>query len=186
MPLLQLKQVTLRYHIDPLLDGVDFQVEPGERVCLLGRNGAGKTSLMRIITGEEKPHGGETIRPPGTVMTRLNQEIPYDVQGKVVDVIHSGLRAVRHEEDWETDVRIDDLIEVMRLPRDEEFSGLSGGLKRRVLLAKAIAGQPDVLLLDEPTNHLELESILWLEEFLLEQQLTLFFDKSKSLPIWDR
>ncbi len=175
MPLLQLKQVTLRYHVDPLLDGVDFQVEPGERVCLLGRNGAGKTSLMRIITGEEKPHEGETIRPPGTVMTRLTQEIPHDIHGKVIDVIHSGLRADRHEEEWETDVRLEELIAEMRLPHDEEFAGLSGGLKRRVLLAKALAGQPDVLLLDEPTNHLDLESILWLEEFLLTQSVTLFF-----------
>jgi ATP-binding cassette subfamily F protein uup len=175
MPLLQLKTVTLRYHVDPLLDEIDFQVEPGERVCLLGRNGAGKTSLMRIITGEEAPHGGEIIRPPGTTMTRLNQEIPHDVTGRVFDVIHSGLRPDRHEEEWESDIRIEALIDEMRLPSAEEFAGLSGGLKRRVLLAKALAGQPDVLLLDEPTNHLDLESILWLEEFLLGHHLTLFF-----------
>ncbi len=76
MPLLQLRQVTLKYSSAPLLDEVDFQVEAGERICLLGRNGAGKTSLMRIITGEETPNEGEIIRPDAAVMTRLIQEIP--------------------------------------------------------------------------------------------------------------
>ena len=176
MPLLQLREITLRYGALPLLDGVDFQVEPGERVCLLGRNGTGKTSLMRVITGEEAPNAGEIIQPSeGIVLTRLDQEISEGVTGAVHEVIHAGLRPDRHEEEWESDMRIDELIEEMKLPRDESFVALSGGLKRRVLLARALAGQPDILLLDEPTNHLDLESILWLEDYLLKSKLTLFF-----------
>ena len=175
MPLLQLRQITLRYSSLPLLDQADFQVEQGERICLLGRNGAGKTSLMRIITGEETPNEGEIIRPADAVMTRLDQEIPENVSGTVLEVIHSGLRPDRHEEEWETDIRIEELIAEMKLPADHQFSALSGGYKRRVLLARALAGQPDILLLDEPTNHLDLDSILWLEKFLLDSKITLFF-----------
>jgi len=175
MPLLQLRQITLRYSAAPLLDEVDFQVDPGERICLLGRNGAGKTSLMRIITGEETPNDGELIRSSDAVMTRLSQEIPDDVTGTVREVIHAGLRPDRHEEEWESDIRIEELMIEMKLPENHPFSELSGGLKRRVLLARALAGQPDILLLDEPTNHLDLDSILWLERFLLTSKLTLFF-----------
>src|SRR5277367_2915355 len=175
MPLLQLRQVTLKYSSVPLLDQIDFQVEAGERICLLGRNGAGKTSLMRIITGEETPNEGELILPSETKVTRLIQEIPDDITGTVMEVLHSGLRPDRHEEEWQTDVRLEDMVAEMQLPTGHEFSALSGGLKRRVLLARALAGQPDVLLLDEPTNHLDLDSILWLERFLLESKMTLFF-----------
>jgi ATP-binding cassette subfamily F protein uup len=175
MPLLQLRQITLKYGSSPLLDQIDFQVEAGERICLLGRNGAGKTSLMRIITGEETPNDGEIIRPDTAVMTRLIQEIPDDITGTVNEVIHSGLRHDRHEEEWQTDVRLEDLAMEMGLPTHHKFSALSGGLKRRVLLARALAGQPDILLLDEPTNHLDLDSILWLEQFLLNSKITLFF-----------
>ena len=175
MPLLQLRQITLKYSAAPLLDQVDFQVEAGERICLLGRNGAGKTSLMRIITGEETPNEGELILSDAVKVTRLIQEIPDDVTGTVMEVLHSGLRADRHEEEWQTDVRLEDLAAEMHLPAHQEFSALSGGLKRRVLLAKALAGQPDILLLDEPTNHLDLDSILWLERYLLESKITLFF-----------
>jgi ATP-binding cassette subfamily F protein uup len=175
MPLLQLRQLTLKYGAAPLLDGIDFQVDAGERVCLLGRNGAGKTSLMRIITGEETPNEGEVILSDSVKVTRLIQEIPDDIAGTVMDVLHSGLRPDRHEEEWQTDVRLEDLVAEMQLPARAEFSSLSGGLKRRVLLARALAGQPDILLLDEPTNHLDLDSILWLERFLLNSKMTLFF-----------
>jgi len=175
MPLLQLRQITLKYSSAPLLDQIDFQVDAGERICLLGRNGAGKTSLMRIITGEETPNEGEIILPDAAVVTRLIQEIPDDITGTVMEVLHSGLRADRHEEQWQTDMRLEDLAAEMHLPANHEFSALSGGLKRRVLLARALAGQPDILLLDEPTNHLDLDSILWLEKFLLESKMTLFF-----------
>ena len=175
MAILQLRDTTLRYGSAPLLDGVDFQIDPGERVCLIGRNGAGKTSMMRVLTGEESPGGGELIRPPGTVITRLEQEVPAHLKGTVWEVIHSGVSPERHEEEWETDYRLSTLAEEMSLPVEADFISLSGGMKRRVLLARALAGLPDVLLLDEPTNHLDLDSILWLEKFLLEHKLTLFF-----------
>jgi ATP-binding cassette subfamily F protein uup len=175
MPLLQLRQLTLKYGTAPLLDRIDFQVEPGERVCLLGRNGAGKTSLMRIITGEESPNEGEIILSDAAKVTRLIQEIPDDISGTVMEVLHSGLRPDRHEEEWQTDMRLEDLAAEMHLPTHAEFPALSGGLKRRVLLARALSGQPDILLLDEPTNHLDLDSILWLENFLLGSKMTLFF-----------
>ncbi|HPA16880.1 MAG TPA: ATP-binding cassette domain-containing protein [Verrucomicrobiae bacterium] len=175
MALLQLKGITLQYGSVPLLDAVDLGIQAGERVCLLGRNGSGKTSLMRILTGEETPNSGDIIRPPGLHMTRLDQEVPGDVAGTVEAVIHAGLSADRHEEEWESDHRIRLLMDAMQLPALSEFASLSGGLKRRTLLARALAGQPDLLLLDEPTNHLDLASILWLEEFLLAQRTTLFF-----------
>ena len=175
MPLLQLQQVTLRYTDLPLLDKVDLQIDPGERVCLVGRNGTGKTSIMRVISGEEKPQSGDITKPNGVVLTRLPQEVPDGITGTVYEVIHAGLRIGGTEEDWEADVRVEDLMEEMKLPSDKEFQSLSGGMKRRVLLARALVGQPDVLLLDEPTNHLDLESILWLENFLLKVRPTLFF-----------
>ena len=175
MAVLQLRSATLRYGGAPLLDAVDFQIDAGERVCLIGRNGAGKTSLMRVLTGEEAPGAGELIRPPGTVITRLEQEVPARLTGTAWEVIQTGVSPERHEEEWETDHRLALLAEEMRLPVEADFSSLSGGMKRRVLLARALAGLPDVLLLDEPTNHLDLDSILWLENFLLAQKLTLFF-----------
>jgi ATP-binding cassette subfamily F protein uup len=175
MALLQLRQVTLRYTDFPLLDQVDLQIEPGERVCLVGRNGTGKTSIMRVIAGEEKPQEGEITKPPGVVITRLPQEVPDGISGSVYEVIHAGLRVGGTEEEWEADVRVEDLMQEMSLPAEKEFQSLSGGLKRRVLLARALVGQPDVLMLDEPTNHLDLESILWLESFLLKVKPTLFF-----------
>jgi ATP-binding cassette subfamily F protein uup len=175
MALLQLKDVTLRFGDAPLLDAVNFTIHSGERVCLLGRNGSGKTSMMRVLTGEEAPNTGDIFRSQNLHLTRLDQEVPDGITGTVEEVIHGGLRHDRHEEEWESDVRIGELIDAMQLPHSARFDSLSGGLKRRTLLARAIAGQPDVLLLDEPTNHLDLASILWLERFLLEARPTLFF-----------
>jgi len=177
MALLSLLDVSLSFGGPAVLEKVNFQIDPGERVCLLGRNGAGKSSLMRVIAGDLKPDRGDVFRPGGAVYTRLTQEIPDDVSGVVRDVVASGLRlnADHHEEEWEREVRVDDLIARLQLPVELEFAALSGGLKRRVLLARALAGQPDLLLLDEPTNHLDLESILWLEDFLLTEKLSLFF-----------
>ncbi len=175
MPLFQLHQVTLSYGLLPLLDHVDLQIEPGERICLVGRNGTGKTSLMRLMTREETPSEGEVICAPGTVVTYLSQEIPDQITGSVIEVIRSGLPLNNTEEEWESDMRLEALAERISLRGDDSFSSLSGGLKRRTLLARALAGKPNLLLLDEPTNHLDLETILWLEDFLLTTPITLFF-----------
>jgi ATP-binding cassette subfamily F protein uup len=177
MALLSLLDINLSFGGPTVLENLNFQVDPGERVCLLGRNGAGKTTLMRVIAGEMQPDSGDVFRPNGAVYTRLTQEIPGDLRGSVHDIVYSGLRpnADHHEEEWERDVRVEDLIAHVSLSPQTRFEELSGGLKRRALLARALAGQPDLLLLDEPTNHLDLESILWLEDFLLEEKLSLFF-----------
>jgi ABC transport system ATP-binding/permease protein len=165
----------------PVLDHVNFQVDPGERVCLVGRNGAGKSTLMKLIAGDMRPDSGQVFRQPGAHFARLVQEVPQDLAGSVHDVVASGVRrdeaghAAGHEEDWEVDVRIEDLIARLQLDPQAEVATLSGGLKRRVLLGRAIASKPDLLLLDEPTNHLDIESILWLEEFLLTEKIGLFF-----------
>jgi ATP-binding cassette subfamily F protein uup len=161
----------------PVLDHANFQVDPGERVCLLGRNGAGKSTLMKIITGEMKPDSGDISRQPGAFFARLEQDIPAGIAGDVHDVVSAGMRHDdAHEEDWEREVRIENLIEHLGLPPRSAFAALSGGMKRRTLLARALASRPDLLLLDEPTNHLDIASIEWLEDFLLEEKRSLFFD----------
>ena len=177
MALLSLLDISLSFGGPAVLDSLNFQIDPGERVCLLGRNGTGKTTLMRVIAGEMQPDRGDVFRPNGAVYTRLPQEIPSDVTGSVHDVVFSGLRpnADHHEEEWEREVRVEDLIVRLGLTPEPQFAELSGGLKRRALLARALAGQPDLLLLDEPTNHLDLDSILWLEDFLLTEKISLFF-----------
>ena len=175
--LLTLLDVTLHFGGPAILEKVNFQVDPGERICLIGRNGAGKSTLMKVVVGEMNPDTGDVFRPANAVYRRLTQEVPTGLTGNVHDIVAAGLRPNddHHEEDWERDVRVEDLIAATGLKPDQEFSALSGGLKRRALLAQALAGQPDLLLLDEPTNHLDLESILWLEEFLLDKKPTLFF-----------
>jgi ATP-binding cassette subfamily F protein uup len=176
MALFSLLDVNLCFGGPAVLDKVNFQVDPGERLCLVGRNGAGKSTLMKVIAGEIKPDTGAVFRQPGALFTRLTQEVPTDLEGSVTEIVTSGLRPQgEHEEDWERDVRVDNLIEKLQLAPSAAFGALSGGLKRRVLLARALAGQPDLLLLDEPTNHLDIESILWLEEFLLTERPSLFF-----------
>jgi ATP-binding cassette subfamily F protein uup len=176
MALLSLLDVSHAFGGPPVLDHVNFQVNTGERLCLLGRNGAGKSTLMKLIVGEIKPDTGQVFRQPGAHFARLVQEVPSDLTGSVHDIVSAGLReGGPHEEDWEREVRLEDLIAHVGLDPNAEFSALSGGLKRRALLAQALASKPDLLLLDEPTNHLDLASILWLEEFLLQEKIGLFF-----------
>jgi ATP-binding cassette subfamily F protein uup len=176
MSLFSLLDVSLSFGGPPILDHLNFQVDAGERVCLVGRNGSGKSTLMKLIADEATPDEGSVFRQPGAVFRRVEQQVPEDIQGSVWDVVASGVRPLHdHEESWEGDVRVEQWLERCQLEPQADFASLSGGLKRRVVLARALVAQPDLLLLDEPTNHLDFESIAWLEEFLVGAKLTLFF-----------
>ena len=159
MALISLQQVTLAFGGRPLLDQANLQIEAGERLCLLGRNGEGKSTLMRVINDEQEVDRGEVIRCQGLRGARLEQEVPAGLHGSIHEVAAAGgVRDANH---------LNKVLSRLGLSPDEEFTALSGGLKRRVLLARALANDPELLLLDEPTNHLDLAAITRLEEFLL-------------------
>lgn len=172
MALLSLKNVSLSYGGRPLLDEVEFHIERGDRICLLGANGTGKSSLLRILAGEAKPDAGEVIGSPNLRVGRLPQQVPTHLQGRVIDIVAPGDDDAPHAPD-ELDAR--QMISRLKLDAEADFATLSGGTRRRVLLAKTLMGQPDLVLLDEPTNHLDLESIAWLEEFLIRSCRTFLF-----------
>jgi len=177
MAVVSLQDVTLRFGGLPVLQDVNLQLEAGERVCVVGRNGEGKSTLLRVLAGALVPDAGRVIRRQGLVAARLDQEIPAGVPGTATEVVAGGLAARSSEEsdDWQDDRRIE--MALMRLGVDgpRSFADLSGGMKRRTLLARALVGEPDLLLLDEPTNHLDIDAVLWLEEFLLGADPTLVF-----------
>jgi ATP-binding cassette subfamily F protein uup len=177
MPQIQLRNVTLAYNGPPLLDEVSAAIEPGERIGLMGRNGSGKTSLMRMLVGLEQPDHGAIELAPGTRVALLTQDVPPEIAGAVHSVVTGGIihSDAHHESEWEEEQRIDRTLREMKLDGEAAFESLSTGMKRRVLLARAIVGNPDVLLLDEPTNHLDIPSIEWLEDFLARWRSTLLF-----------
>jgi ATP-binding cassette subfamily F protein uup len=158
-----------------LLDGISFMLEPRERVCLTGRNGAGKTTLMRLLLGEHKPDSGEIIVTPGTRVAYLPQDIPEGLPGTIAEIVAEGAAHHEAEGDWKVEMEAELWIDKVGLKPDTLFSSLSGGQKRRVLLARALASEPDVLLLDEPTNHLDIQSIDWMEDLLKSSNTALLF-----------
>ena len=194
---------------DPLLlENITFQIERGEHVCLIGRNGVGKSTLLKLLYGEMLPDKGDVWRQQGITLGRLAQDVPLDFKGTVFDVAaegfgEAGKALVEHnrilkkpENDmtpeiakkrdilqqtldskggWEISRQVQDILSRARLDPEEEFAGLSAGMKRRALFARAAAVHPDVLLLDEPTNHLDIDSIIWLEKFILRNVKTLLF-----------
>ncbi len=205
MPLLQLRQVDYSVGGPLLLDHVDFTLDANERVCIVGRNGAGKSTLMKLIAGEIRPDDGTVQVDGGTRVARLAQEVPQATAGSVFDVVAQGLgelgawlaqfHHLSHALDvpgntealaavqtriesvhgWDLDRRVGDVLQRLDLPEDADFAALSGGMKRRVLLAQALVQAPDVLLLDEPTNHLDIESIAWMEDFLRQFRGSIVF-----------
>lgn len=174
MALLSLRGVSLSFGGPKLLDGVDLTIEANERVCLLGRNGEGKSTLMKLISGELAPDDGTILRQQGLRVARLLQDVPAGHGGTVADEVAAGLSHDDHGFGGD-DHRVQAVVSRVGLDPDARFSELSSGMKRRVLLAQAIVDEPDVLLLDEPTNHLDVESITWLENFLLRYPGTIVF-----------
>ncbi len=171
MPLVTITGLTIRFHGPPLLDGVDCIIEPGQRIGLLGRNGAGKTTLFRILAGQVTPDHGNVSFEPNTRVAILQQDVPGASSGTIRTIVSDGYpRATAstddHEIEWQVQHAVDQILTRMELDPEVPFETLSSGMKRRVLLARALVGKPDLLLLDEPTNHLDIDAIEWLENFL--------------------
>ncbi|MGB5833734.1 MAG: ATP-binding cassette domain-containing protein, partial [Thiohalocapsa sp.] len=212
MSLIALRSIFLSYGAPALLDAVDLDIEPGERVCLLGRNGTGKSTLLRIINGDLHTDGGERRVGQGVRVACLAQEAPAGGDETVLDVVSAGLgelgalvgeyyrisqrvgadsstttqasdldrlALIQHrlesEGGWEIEQRAERVISRLGLDAELRYATLSGGLRRRVMLAQALVTEPDLLLLDEPTNHLDIETIEWLEAFLLGFRGSLLF-----------
>ena len=153
----------------PLLEDARMQIDVGERVAVIGRNGTGKSTLLKIIGGDVPPDAGTVWRGPGVRIARLEQDVPLSANRPVFDVVAEGhTHAHGEDEDWRREHQVDQILSRLNLPGDAIVDTLSGGWRRRVLMARALVGQPDVLLLDEPTNHLDTDAIVWLEDFLAD------------------
>jgi len=161
--LVTLARVQLAYGHHDLLDQADFSIQAGERIGLIGRNGAGKSSLLRILDGRVQPDDGEVARAGGLRIATVEQEPALDDELTVLETLCGP--ADTHE-DWQRPARARALLDQLGLAPQARVAGLSGGTRKRVALARAVVGQPDLLLLDEPTNHLDFEGIAWLEQLL--------------------
>ncbi|QWP74849.1 ATP-binding cassette domain-containing protein [Lysobacter sp. K5869] len=203
MPLITVQNADYSVGGPLLLENVELAIEAGERIALIGRNGAGKSTLMKLLAGELQPDDGEIRREGGVRVARLEQEVPAGATGTVFDVVADGLGELGHwlaefhhlshaepydadavakvqtkiedAEGWALDQRVTETLTRLGLDGEAMFTGLSGGMKRRVLLARALVSAPDLLLLDEPTNHLDIEAIDWLEQFLKSWNGALLF-----------
>ncbi|HEX7325691.1 MAG TPA: ATP-binding cassette domain-containing protein [Rhodanobacteraceae bacterium] len=192
MSLVQLQRVDFSIGGPLLLEHVDLSIGAGERVCIVGRNGEGKSTLVKLISGELHPDDGEVRVQGGVVIARMPQEVPPDITGSVFEVVAAGLgdlgrllaryqhlldsgnldalgdvqAGIEAQHGWDLNRRVGEVLTQLGLPGHAGFPTLSGGMQRRVLLAQALVRKPDLLLLDEPTNHLDIEAITWLEGFL--------------------
>ncbi|WP_431026033.1 ATP-binding cassette domain-containing protein [Halomonas sp. H5] len=203
MTLLRLEQLQLAYGPQVLLNGAELVLEKGERLALVGRNGTGKSTLLRLVSGEILPDGGNIWRAPGLKVGVLAQDLPVASGETIFDVVAEGLpeagsllaeyhHLVQQDDPdmrrmatlqtqleaidgWSFNQRIDVILTRLGLPADDLMTSLSGGWRRRVALARALVADPDLLLLDEPTNHLDLDTIAWLEEQLLAFQGAVLF-----------
>jgi ATP-binding cassette subfamily F protein uup len=186
MPTVRLDKVSLSFGLKPLLDHAVLQIRKAERVCLLGRNGEGKSSLLQLITGQIVPDSGEVWVRPGARVASLAQEISPASDATVRDMLMSAFdsgagapgaaaRGAAIHGDWQAELQVDQVISRLQLDRDAPMSALSGGWRRRVMLGRALVAQPDLLLLDEPTNHLDIDAIKWLEDTMLDFDGALLF-----------
>ncbi|MGD9773951.1 ATP-binding cassette domain-containing protein [Diaphorobacter sp.] len=191
MALITLMDAQLAFGHVALLDHTHFALEPGERVGLIGRNGAGKSSLLKILAGLEKPDDGALNVQQGMRITYVAQEPSLSLDATIFEAVSQGLAeaiAIREQylsgasglnldalqsriealDAWNWEQRVDETLQRLHLDPQAVIGALSGGTKKRVALAQALVARPDVLLLDEPTNHLDLDSIVWLEDLLLD------------------
>ncbi|MBI5563624.1 MAG: ATP-binding cassette domain-containing protein [Chloroflexi bacterium] len=182
MALISLQEVSLGFGGPLLLEQVNLQIEAGERVGLLGRNGVGKSSLLKLVNGDVLPDSGAIARQQNLRVAYLPQEVPQDVTDSVGDIVASGLEFMpvifddEHAgQEWQRQLQVEQVLSRMQLDPAAQFDVLSAGLKRRVILAHGLARKPDLLLLDEPTNHLDIDAIDWLEDFLKRWGGTLLF-----------
>jgi ATP-binding cassette subfamily F protein uup len=173
MALLSLQNLYKAFGGPQLLDDATLQIERGERICVVGRNGEGKSTLLKIVNGDIAPDDGEIIRQPGLKVRRLRQNIPSDITLSVEELVFQGLEDPH--DDFVSHQAADKAISLVNLENHLKFHELSGGQKRRALLAQVLVCDPDILVLDEPTNHLDIESIQWLENFLGRYKGTLLF-----------
>ncbi len=174
MALISMRDVCIAFGGPLLLNKIQLQIVQGERVCLTGRNGMGKTTLMKLIAGDILPDSGEIVRQQGIRIGFLAQDVPREINGSVFETaLNLGDRNTESHE--EKQQQTSEILSRMKLDPQAEFQGLSAGMKRRVLLAGALACKPDILLLDEPTNHLDIDATVWMEEFLLRHVRTLLF-----------
>ena len=196
MSLLRFEDIGLEFGDQLILREAEFAIEPGERVCLIGRNGAGKSTTLKLIMGTLEPDRGAIIARHDLVVSQLEQTLPEAMDMPVTDVIRSGLTQIeallteyarrsqleldKHglrelealhakidtHDGWHLEQRVETTITELSLPADKKMNELSGGWRRRVALAKALVQKPDLLLLDEPTNHLDIATIKWLEDHI--------------------
>ena len=182
MALLSLQDVNIGFGRPLLIERANLQIERGEKVCLLGRNGTGKSTSLKLINGDLLPDSCEIVRQKGMHTAYLSQGIPKELHGTVFNIVSDGFeipdrcKSTRNtDQEWKKRHRVEKVLSQMQLDADTEFNTLSAGLKRLVLLARGLVCDPDILLLDEPTNHLDVDSIGWLEDFLLRYGGTILF-----------
>jgi len=179
MALISLREVSLGFGGPLLLENINLQIERGEWVGLLGRNGMGKSTLLKLVNGDLDPQQGVVARQQNLRVAYLPQEVPQGLTGKVTGIVSAGLEGFAgvgsDEAAWQWQLQVEQVIARMNLDPQAHFESLSAGLKRRVLLARGLVRNPDLLLLDEPTNHLDIQAIDWLETFLQRWGGTLLF-----------
>jgi ABC transport system ATP-binding/permease protein len=175
MAFLNLQNISLAFNGTSIFDDVRLTVEAGEKVALVGRNGSGKSTLLKLIAGMVKPDGGIVSFQKGIRVSYLDQAVPGEMPGSVSDIVKGDLNVARSDQATTINQRAEKAITRLGLDAKWVFNTLSAGTKRKVLLARALASEPDILLLDEPTNHLDIDSIKRLEELLIKFPGSLIF-----------